>query len=387
MGKIRVLHIIKTLNLGGAEANLFNLVNAMDRDKFDVHVAYSYGGEIELRFKKSGVRLFKYADGNHRIKSLATFAIVYRLARYILRNDIDIVHTHIFNAHVWGLIAAKLTGRRVVEHVHDFRYLPDREFRRRYGFNNQYSYVRFFRNASDIVVVLTRQNRNFLVAENLYPQSRIREIHNGIPVEELRRNGAHPGPQETLRQRLGIAEDAFVILTLARMSQEKNIDLIFRTAPKVIEKAPQAVFLVSGNGPLLEDYRARAFSLGLERHIRFIGFYEPVRDLLAVSQAFLLPSFLELHSISLLEAMSMQVPVIISKDVGCHNDFVQDWRNGVLLDPFSDAGWAEAVVKLINEKDVREGLGRAAFRTCVENFDITNTTRKIENVYAELACR
>src|SRR5437870_1870925 len=137
MRKIRVLHIIKTLNLGGAETNLFNLVNAMDPGKFEAHVAYSFGGEIETRFKRAGVRLFKYAEGSHRVRSLASLAIILRLMRYILANDIDMVHTHIFNAHVWGLIAAKLTGRRVIEHVHDFRYLPESEFQRRRGSNTQ----------------------------------------------------------------------------------------------------------------------------------------------------------------------------------------------------------------------------------------------------------
>ena len=130
MKKIRVLHIIKTLSLGGAETNLLNLVYAMNENQLvEAHVAYSWGGEIEERFLQNGVRLFKYSDENHRIKSLATLGIVFRLAKYILQHDIHIVHTHVFNAHVWGALAARLTGRKVVEHVHDFRYidLKDRE--------------------------------------------------------------------------------------------------------------------------------------------------------------------------------------------------------------------------------------------------------------------
>src|ERR1700693_1012346 len=107
-GKIRVLHVIKTLSLGGAETNLLNLVQAIDRERFEIHVAYSYGGQIEKRFKDAGVRLFKYASKNHKIKSLASFAIVRRLAMYMSEKDIAIVHTHNFNAQFWGLMAAKL---------------------------------------------------------------------------------------------------------------------------------------------------------------------------------------------------------------------------------------------------------------------------------------
>src|SRR5436190_18805052 len=98
MKKIRVLHVIKTLALGGAETNLLNLVQATDPERIEAHVAYSWGGEIEERFKKEGVQLFKYADENHKIKSLSSLRIIWRLANYIWRQKVDVVHTHVFNA-------------------------------------------------------------------------------------------------------------------------------------------------------------------------------------------------------------------------------------------------------------------------------------------------
>ena len=120
---IRVLHVIKTLSLGGAETNLLNLADALDSNSVESHVAYSFGGEIEQRFKKKGLRLFKYAEDANKVKSFASFAIIRRLMSYIRKNKIDIVHTHLFNAHLWGGTAAKFTGRKLVEHVHDFRYI------------------------------------------------------------------------------------------------------------------------------------------------------------------------------------------------------------------------------------------------------------------------
>ena len=89
--------------------------------------------------KNAGVRLFKFADQDHKVKrDLASFGIVARLAGYLRRNSIDIVHTHTFSAQLWGAAAAKLTGCKIVEHVHDFRYLEPEDFARRRGFNNQY---------------------------------------------------------------------------------------------------------------------------------------------------------------------------------------------------------------------------------------------------------
>jgi glycosyltransferase involved in cell wall biosynthesis len=173
--KIKVLHIIKTLNLGGAEVNLFNLVQVMDPNRFELHAAYSSGGELEDKFKNAGVKLFKFADHDYKVKSLASIGIVIRLAIYIWRNHIDIVHTHTFSAQLWGAAAAKLTGCKIVEHVHDFRYLEPEDFARRRGFNNQYKFVHLFKNVSDKVVVLTRQNKEFLIKEKIYPADKIRE--------------------------------------------------------------------------------------------------------------------------------------------------------------------------------------------------------------------
>jgi glycosyltransferase involved in cell wall biosynthesis len=380
---IPVLHLIKTLNLGGAETNLLNLIHATDRDRYDIHVGYSFGGEIESRFLESGVKLFKYADQNHKVKSIATFGIVWRIARYVFENGIRIIHTHNFSAHIWGSMAAKLTGRKLVEHVHDFRYVEDGEFRKRRGENNQYKYARLLRNVSDRVVVLTRDNEAFLQKKRLYEARRIREIQNGIPMPEK----CVPTEFEKrfMRSRYGIASDVPVVLTSARLAPEKNIDLILRIAPDVLAKVPDAVFLVSGDGPLLDDLRARCHMLGLESNVRFIGYHSEMTDLLAASDVYLLPSFLELHSIGILEAMSMKLPIVVSKGVGCNDEFIDDWNNGVLLDPFSDEGWADALVTLLSNPVLRLEIGTRAYETCKSRFNIENTVKKIEDMYAELA--
>ena len=383
MEKIKVLHLIKTLSLGGAEVNLYNLICEAEKENIETHVGYSYGGEIEERFKKSGVKLFKYAKANHKIKSLATFYIVWRLVFYILKNRIQIVHTHNFSAHIWGSLAAKLAGARIVEHVHDFRYLEKAEFEKRHGVNQQYKFAHFLRNVSDRVVVLTRQNSDYLVKQNYYPANRIRKIWNGIPMEDTI---VPENPSETnIWEQFGISKDAQVILTSARIAAEKNIDLILKIAPHVLKEVPSAVFVVTGDGPLLKSYQEKVVSMGLEKSVRFIGFCPFVYDLLAKTHIYLLPSFLELHSISILEAMSMKVPVVVSDEVGCNNEFIQTWDNGILLDPFSSEGWAEALITLLKNTTLSHRIGLNGFLTCRSHFDIRDTAKQFKDVYAELA--
>jgi len=384
---IRVLHIIKTLNLGGAETNLFNLVNAIHKDKFECHVAYSYGGAIEKRFQaREGLKLFKYAKGDHKIKSLASVGIITRLVKYILKHKIDIVHTHTFNAHIWGLFAAKITGKKIVEHVHDFRYLEPEDFSKRRGISRQYKYVKYLANKSDAVIVLTTQNKDFLIEKNLYPSQLIKKIPNGMPVD----SEAHIVEQmnnDTLLAKLKLNKGQKIILTPARIASEKNIDLILSIALDVIKQDDKAVFLICGDGPLLEQFITQIKALRLESKIRFIGFYPKIEELLTISEVFLLPSFLELHSIAILEALMMKVPVVVSTGVGCNDEFIDNWQNGVLLDPFSEVGWAEAIVKLLKDEQLRKGIGENGYRTCCDKFDVNKTARDLEDIYVQLAAQ
>ena len=378
--KIKVLHIIKTLGLGGAETNLLNLAGAFDADKVETHVAYSFGGEIEQRFRTSGVRLFKYADQSHRVKSLHTIAIVMRLTRYIRKHRIDIVQTHNFNGHIWGLLAATLGGARLIEHVHDFRYTPTHELARRYGLQDQYKFIRYFRNRADRVIVLTRGDFDYVVQHGISAANKVLEMQNGIPLDD-----AHAVKPRELRAQFNIAADAVVILTAARMDPTKNIDLILRIAGRVAQAEPKAIFLIAGNGEHLEEYQARCRQSGLEQQVRFIGFHQDMYDLLAASDIFLLPSFLELHSIAILEALKMKLPVVISQGVGCNDEFIQNGVNGFLCDPFEEQAWIDALVKLLNNSELRKVMGAKGYETCRLLFDIRDTAKRFESVYADLA--
>jgi len=380
---IKVLHIIKTLNLGGAEVNLLNLLRAMNKTAFEFHVAYSYGGELEPKFKEAGIKLCKYAEHDHKVKSPATFAIVARLVGYIRKHKIQIVHTHTFSAHIWGILAAKLTGCKIVEHVHDSRYMDPAEFARRGGFNNQYKFVRRFKNVSDCVVVLTQQNQEFLIKEGIYPADRIREYQNGIPLASQNTGGGNA--RAKLIEKFGLKNDAIVILTPIRVASEKNVDLILRVVPDVMHEVPNAVFLIAGDGPLYEQTVEDIKKNGWQDSIKMIGYYPDIQGLMQGADVFLLPSFMELHSIAILEAMSMSVPVVVSENVGCNSEFIQNWMNGVLLDPFNDDGWAEALVKLALDPQLRRQIGENGYKTCLEKFNINDVAKRFESLYAALA--
>jgi glycosyltransferase involved in cell wall biosynthesis len=378
--KPAVLHVIKTLELGGAETNLRSLMRHFDMGKYEHHIAYSFGGELEKVFAgMPDVRLYKFSEKKHKNSSPMSLVIIAKLAAYIFSKKIRVVHTHNFNAHFWGAYAAKLAGAKLVEHVHDFRYFEPAELERRKGGSNLNRHIAKFKGMSDRVIVLTEQNRRFLIEKGFYPAEKVRIIPNGIPIPP-----DIISKRREVAEQFGYPEDAPMVLVPIRLAPTKNPALALRIAPEIARRAPGAVILIAGDGELKDELHAQVKKLGVGGTVKFVGFQNDVARLLAAADVFLLPSFLELHSISVLEALSLGVPVVCSSGVGCHDQMFREGENALLRDPFQDEGWAEAVVSLLKDSARREKIGKNGLALCRELYDIRKTTRSFEELYAGL---
>jgi glycosyltransferase involved in cell wall biosynthesis len=224
--------------------------------------------------------------------------------------------------------------------------------------------------------VLTEQNRRFLIDKGFYPEEKVRIIPNGIPIPK----GAASSKKEIAGQ-FGYPENAPMVLVPIRLAPTKNTALVLRIATEIARRVPGAVILIAGEGELREELHAQMRRLGVEAAVKFIGFQNDVARLLAAADVFLLPSFLELHSISVLEALSLGVPVVCSSGVGCHDQMFKDGENALLRDPFKDDGWAEAVSSLLADPAKKEKIGRAGLALCKERYDIHKTARCFEELY------
>ncbi len=382
MSQIQVLHIIKTLNLGGAETNLLNFAKAMPTNRVTLHVAYSFGGELESKFADAGIKLFKFADQPQKLLSFESFFIIFRLFKYIKKAKIDVVHSHTFNTHVWGSVAAKLAGCKILEHVHDSRYMDPKEFARRGEMSKQYRFIHFFKNISDLVVVLTRQNVDFIIQNKLYPLAKVREQQNGINFNDARILNEEQKKQ--LRQKFNIPANAFVVLTPIRFSPEKNLKVLLEILLESIRLIPGCVCVVAGSGPEKENFEAAVRTNHAQEQIKTIGFYPDISGLLNIVDVFLLPSTIELHSIAILEAMRQKVPVVVSQGVGCNDEFIQSGKNGFLIDPFSKEGWAQTIQSLQQDPLLRQQIGQQGYLTCLSKFNINDHVKSFENFYVEL---
>jgi len=378
--KITILHIIKTLNLGGAEFNLLNLAKTFNPNKYDIHVAYSGEGKLIPQFKSAEINLLCFSSKPHKIKDFASLTTIIKLIKYIRKHNIQIIQTHTFNAHIWGTIAGRLCGCKVIEHVHDSRYQNPVELQKRGEYSKQYKHIKKFRRLADQVIVLTQENKNFVIQNNIYPANRVTQIYNGLPCDpSLKSKDPHD-----IRNKYSIPRDLLVSVTPIRFSPEKNLSLILSVIEQVLLTHKNIIFIIAGEGELKNEFYEQCKSKGLLEHIRLPGFVENISELLFIADIFFLPSLLELHSIAILEAMRMAIPIIVSSNVGSNDEFIQNGVNGILENPFKVDGWVTSIINLIENKEKRSAIGQEGYQTFCSKFDIEKIIPQIESVYTRV---
>jgi glycosyltransferase involved in cell wall biosynthesis len=173
-------------------------------------------------------------------------------------------------------------------------------------------------------------------------------------------------------------------MTAMRLSQEKNATFIIDIAAAMNPLAQDFVFLIAGNGPLKGDLEKKAKVAGLEDKILFLGYIADMNELLDVTDIFILPTLRELHSISMIEAMSRRVPVLVTRSAGCNGYLISDGLNGFLLDPKEPRQWASTIEDLIANEEKRRFVGEKGRELVEKDCDIHKTAKKFEELYFSL---
>jgi glycosyltransferase involved in cell wall biosynthesis len=169
------------------------------------------------------------------------------------------------------------------------------------------------------------------------------------------------GDGQRFRAQLGIAPGQPVLVHVGRIAHEKNIEFLFRMFARVARSKPGAVFIVAGEGPALTSCKAYVRSLGIAKHVRFVGYLSRERELLDCYRSgdlFVFSSRTETQGLVLLEAMALGVPVVSTAHMGTA-DIVNPQR-GARVAPDDEAEFANIVVQLLQDAPRRAAMSAEA---------------------------
>jgi len=240
----------------------------------------------------------------------------------------------------------------------------------------------FPRNAHVLAVSnsVARSIRVPRVADRLMPP--METLYHGVDARRLR-DQAEPAGGRQIREELGMAPDAPLVSVVANLKPHKGLDVLIASARTVVGELPDVRFLVMGVGALEDRLRSQIAAAGLREHIRLLGFREDVPRILRASNVFALSSLQEGLPISLLEAMALGIPPVVTAVGGCP-EVVTDGVDGVLVRPNDAAGLAAALIGVLDDPDFAQLLADNARRRS-DAFDLSVAAHRIEDLYAEVA--
>lgn len=363
--KIKVLHVIDSLAVGGAERLLINLANSLDYDRFECYVCcLNVTPDQALQSELTNLSAPPFVIGSKRFYDpRAALA----LARYIREKQIDIVHTQLTRGDIIGRIVGRLTGRMVVSTLQNIPHQYDR-----LRADRRWLLRLTARFCTTRLTAVSKQVTEMFIKEWGIPRRRISTIYNAVPIEQFLSIPARRIPKS--------ADDGPVITTLGRLTRQKAQHLLISAAKIVLEQRPDARFMIVGEGYLLDTLKAQAEALGIADRVIFTGVRRDVANVLAESDIFVLSSLWEGLPLSAGEAMAAARPAVLT-DVGGNSELVESGVQGFIVPPENIEALAEALLTLINNPEQRIAMGEAARMRVRQDFNIHTITAQYEELY------
>ncbi|MBZ2167690.1 glycosyltransferase [Marinobacter sp. F4216] len=343
--RTRILHVTFNMGFGGTEQVIRQLVKNLDPNRFVCEIA-CIDGEIGAIGKEmeadNGIKIHSRQRG-----SGLDWKIILWLRKLIRNDHFDIVHCHQYSPYTYGWFAHWGTGAKLIFTEHG-RFHPDR-YRKKARFINP-----LIARTTKSLVAISSATRDALVEYEYLPRHKIDVIYNGIAplkVSVVRR--------ETLSKELGLKTDEIVLGTVARLDAVKNQALILRATRALLDKGLKIRLLLVGDGAERENLEALAKKLKLGPAVIFAGFQTEPADYLSLMDVFLLPSFTEGTSMTLLEAMSLGIPTVATR-VGGTPEIVMDGYTGILVESGDLKGFITALQTLIDMPKKKREIAQQA---------------------------
>ena len=373
--KIKILHVVTRMNVGGVAVLLDNLMANIDQDNFEVllltGVCESPEGEY-LENRNISYELERVSTFHKSISFTDDLKSVLKIAKVMREFKPDIVHTHTSKAGLIGRIIATLVVPNAQKvHTYHGHLLV--------GYFSAFKLAlvkiveKFLGLITDKFIARGTQVRDDLVEAGIASSSKFNVLFPGLanPIFPERKNA---------RINLGLASEKIYCTFVGRLTQIKRPDRVLEIASLIVKHNPYIEFLVVGDGDLAQGMQRNAEELRLP--ITFLGWRQDIPAILIASDIALLTSDNEAVALTLIEATQAGIPIVTTR-AGSVCDVAIDGVNGFVTD-FSAIQLADAILKLANDPALRENFGSAGRKRSETLFSVERMVSDHEKLYKEI---
>ena len=366
---IRVMFLLTSMPIGGAETLLVNLVRRLDRNRIEPLIGCMKHKDVLGEMLAKEIPVFSDLIG-HKFD----VAVLGRLKRIFIEQNVDALITiGAGDKMFWGRLAAKRAKVPVILSALHSTGWPDGVGRLN----------RMLTRITDGFIAVAQQHAEYQVEQEKFPKEKVFLIPNGIDTDKF---VFSPKARQQWRVHLGIDAEAPVVGIVAALRPEKNHDLFLESARLVSSQLTQAQFVIAGDGPERQRLGALAREKGIEDRVHFIGSTQDVIGVLSMVDMFGLSSHNEASPVSIMEALSCQRPVVAT-DVGSIDESVLQGKTGFLV-PRDDAqAMSERWLEILGDPSLAQQLGQQGREHIIANSSLDSMTEGYASLVEDIFAR
>ncbi len=365
---MHILHIITTINRGGAENHLATLVSHQILSGLKVTVVYLKGdGYWASSMRNLGVRVESLG-----IQRYWEIEQIFKLRGLIKTVAPDIVHAHMPPAELYARLALLFLSPSPVMVISKHN---DEPFFR--GFGNAVVGCWVGHGASRVIAI-SDAVKSYICKNLNIPYGKVTTVHYGIDISQYTKTITNQ--RRDIRTEWGIPNDFLVIGTVSRLVPQKALHILLMAYSRYRTLASkESCLVVVGSGPQLDELKAIASKNGLDGKVIWAGFREDIPAVMGAFDTFILTSSYEGFGLVLLEAMASACPIVASR-TSAIPEIVQDGITGILCQPTDHDAFAQALFSLEND-GLRTSLGAAGRERANIHFTIERMADSTKSIY------
>ncbi|MCX7766381.1 MAG: glycosyltransferase [Candidatus Sumerlaeia bacterium] len=381
--KIKIVFVIGSLNLGGAEGQLAELAIRLDKNIFDVEICcIAQGGPLMELVSRHGIkiRVFKFYLVRGKYSPYSYFHLpreLWRIYRYFKETKPDIVHAFLYTAYIVGILCARLAKVPVTI-----------ASRRSLGYFKENNILKqplenFINKLTDYVLVNSEAVRQDVLRREKIDPNKIHLIYNGVDLTKFQ---THSDLSE-LRAQLNLTEDNLVVGVVANLIHYKGHKELIEAARILKPRFPKLKFVFVGrDGGMKAELEQLTKNYTLNDTIIFTGGRRDVPELMQMFDIVALASYEEGFSNVILEAMASGKPVIAT-NVGGNPEAVVHGETGLIVPPRSASALAAAIEQLLTDSLLRKTMGEKGRQRVKQLFSIDRLLTEMQKFYLDAITR
>ncbi len=352
------------------------MILGIDPQKYEtISIYLTKNSEKPNVFEQNGKKVF-YISEKPKLPFFKPLAI-FKLAKILKREKVDILHCHMHKATVYGVIAGRLAGVPVIlAHVHGMG--RTRNLRRK--LLNRFILHRISR----ILAVGQAVKEDILLNNPSLPAEKVVNIGNSIDYNYYSAGGFD---RNAVLAKYNIPADSFVFATAGRLAATKGQTFLIEAFAKIKNKIPNAKLLFAGSGQLKEELEKKAADLGCRDSVYLLGRIDNMPQFYCGIDCFILSSVAEGLPRVILEAMAAGV-LCIASNIGGIPEILDSGRLGFLVPPENPDALANMMLKIANMTQYEKSIIISGAKNNIkENYNHTVLIKRIENIYGDLIAK